>query len=164
MKYVIFFLVVAVSITSCSEPKAPVKIDDKTTLYGDSIATDNPVTVAELQMKMKDKEEIADVLVEGEIVGTCAKKGCWMTIENGNDEPMRVRFKDYAFFVPTEGAEGKTTKFRGKAFKEEVSVDWQHHYIDDMDVSDEEKEKLKAEITEPKDVVSFEAVGVVISE
>jgi hypothetical protein len=39
----------------------------------------------------------------------------------------------------------------------------QHHYIDDADLSDEEKAKQKEAITEPKDVISFEAVGVVIT-
>ncbi len=158
----LLILVFCVSIFSCSEPPAPVKIDEKTTLYGDEINMKEPMTLAELTAKMADQDELKDVLVEGEIVSTCAHKGCWMTIQNGADEPMRVRFKDYAFFVPTEGAEGKKTMFEGKAFKEEVSVDWQHHYIDDSNTTDTEKEKLKAAITEPKDVVSFEATGVVI--
>lgn len=164
MKTIIYTLAISLVMFSCSEPPAPVKIDENTTLYGDSISVESPMTLAELNAKMANAEEMTDVLVEGEIVGTCAGKGCWMTINNGDAEPMRVRFKDYGFFVPTSGAEGKKTMFRGKAFKEEVSVDWQHHYIDDMDATDEEKEKLKAEITEPKPVVAFEAVGVVIKD
>jgi len=113
---------------------------------------------------MASNSELTDVLVEGEIVGTCAAKGCWMTIDNESIAPMRVKFKDYAFFVPTEGAEGKKTIFKGKAAKVEVSVDEQLHYIDDMDASKEEKEKLKEKVTAPKTTLSFMADGVVIMD
>ena len=140
------------------------KIDGSKTLFGDSIDVNSPITLTQLKIKMVDADELTDVLVEGEIVGTCAHKGCWMTIQNGQDEPMRVRFKDYAFFVPTEGLEGKKTMFRGKAFKEQVSVDWQHHYIDDSNLPANEKQKLKALIKEPKSMISFEATGVIIED
>jgi hypothetical protein len=86
-----------------------------------------------------------------------------MTIANQEGEDLRVRFKDYGFFVPTEGSGGKEVAFKGTALKSSESVEMQHHYIDDADLSDEEKAKQKEAITEPKDVISFEAVGVVIT-
>ncbi len=162
MKYLITLLSAVVILFSCSEPVIPSKVEGEKSYFGEQIAPENVMTVAELQTKMNSNDSLLNVSVKGEIIETCAVKGCWMTIANGDSEPMRVRFKDYGFFVPTEGAGGKETVFTGKAFKDEVSVEWQHHYIDDSGASDEEKEKLKAEITEPKSVVSFLADGVII--
>ncbi|MFK7755320.1 MAG: DUF4920 domain-containing protein [Flavobacteriales bacterium] len=162
MKYLITLISVAMLLFSCSQPVTPAKVEGEKSYFGEQIAPENVMTVTQLQSKMTSNDSLLNVSVKGEILETCAVKGCWMTIANGDSEPMRVRFKDYGFFVPTEGAGGKETVFTGKAFKDEVSVEWQHHYIDDSAASEEEKEKLKAEITEPKSVVSFLADGVII--
>jgi len=43
------------------------------------------------------------VLVEGVIENVCEMKGCWMQIAPEAGKPgMRVTFKDYGFFVPTD--------------------------------------------------------------
>ena len=148
---------------SCSGPAEPSKVEGNKSFYGEEIALDKAISINELTAKMKSNDSLSDVLIEGEIVETCAVKGCWMTVSNQDGEDLRVRFKDYGFFVPTEGAGGKKVAFRGKALKSTESVEMQHHYIDDADLSDEEKVKQKEAITEPKDVISFEAVGVAIT-
>ncbi len=158
----LIFLCVATLLYSCSNEVTPSKVEGSKSFYGAEISIENPLSVSELHKKMMTEDSLVNVLVSGEIIETCAHKGCWMSIANGDGEPMRVRFKDYGFFVPTSGAGGKTTIFNGKAFHDEVSVEWQHHYIDDSNASPEEKERLKAEITEPKKVVSFLANGVAI--
>lgn len=162
MKYLFTFFSVAILLFSCSEPVTPAKVEGEKSYFGEEITPQNVMTVAQLQSKMTTNDSLLNVSVKGEIIETCAVKGCWMTVANEGEEPMRIRFTDYGFFVPTEGAGGKETIFTGKAFKDEVSVEWQHHYIDDSGASDEEKAKLKAEITEPKAVVSFLADGVII--
>ena len=67
---------------------------------------------------------------EGEITATCAKKGCWMDVASGEDTVF-VRFLDYRFFVPTEGAEGKRTVVQGEAFYDTLTVPMLKHYAED---------------------------------
>ena len=46
------------------------------------------------------------ILIHGQVTEVCQKKGCWTVIREG-DEHVRVRFKDYGFFLPKDcvGAE-----------------------------------------------------------
>ncbi len=89
----------------------------------------------------------------------CQMKGCWMTLNLENGEQVRVRFKDYGFFVPKD-ISGKDVIINGLAFLEETSVDNLRHYAEDAGKSEEEI----AAITSPKNTFSFEADGVLIKE
>src|SRR5262249_36587882 len=45
------------------------------------------------------------VLVDGVIRRACQQAGCWMELApSGGGEGVRVTFKDYGFFVPTDSA------------------------------------------------------------
>jgi len=58
------------------------------------------------------------VMVEGVIDKVCTQKGCWMELTPKTGEAgMRVTFKDYGFFVPTN-SKGMKVKAEGEvAFK-----------------------------------------------
>ena len=45
--------------------------------------------------------------ISGEIIDVCPKKGCWMNVKVDSDTVF-VKFKDYGFFVPKTGIEGKS--------------------------------------------------------
>jgi hypothetical protein len=95
-----------------------------------------------------------------EIEATCKKKGCWMSLDLGNDDKAIVRFKDYGFFVPKEGAEGKEAIVNGKAFLAVTSVDQLKH-----DAKDGGKSQAAIDsITTPKVVKMFLADGVLIQK
>lgn len=162
MKNLFYLSFIALFLFSCSGPVKPAKVEGEMSFYGSEIPVENAVSINDLLARMNTSDTLTDVIVSGEIVETCAVKGCWMTINNSNGEDMRVKFKDYGFFVPTEGAGGKQTVFKGTAYKDMITVDMQRHYIDDSDLEESEKETQKAAITEPKAVVSFEAIGVAI--
>lgn len=88
----------------------------------------------------------------------CAKKGCWMNLsENGSEEKVMVRFKDYGFFVPRD-SEGSEVIVEGKAFLEKVSVSELKHYAMDAGRSSDEI----TQINTPKIEFSFEANGVLL--
>jgi len=89
---------------------------------------------------------------------TCSNKGCWMTVDMGDEEEMMVRFKDYGFFVPIEGMEGKPTVFEGFAYTETRSVEELQHLAKDAG----EDEATIAAITEPEESLTFMASGVII--
>lgn len=95
--------------------------------------------------------------VRGTIVEVCQAKGCWMKLDLGNNETMRVTFKDYGFFVPKD-SKGKEVVIEGIAMRKVTPVDELRHYAEDAGKSAEEV----AAITEPAQELAFEAVGVLL--
>ena len=124
--------------------------------YGDKISGEGAIAVEDMVKQVEEKGTFEGT-VEGEITATCVKKGCWMTLKNMDDE-IRVKFKDYGFFVPTEGQEGKTAIMQGIAYLDTISVELRKHYAEDAGKSQEEIDA----ITEPEYDVSFLANGVII--
>jgi len=115
------------------------------------------VDISTLHKKM-EKVNALETTVTGEVEKVCLKKGCWMTIKNpDSNEPMRVTFKDYAFFMPMD-IHNKQVIFKGKAYQDTTSVDMLRHYAEDEGLPQAEINK----ITEPKIEVAFEATGVYI--
>ena len=80
-----------------------------------------------------------------------------MTIDLGNDELMRVKFKDYGFFVPKDAA-GKTAIMQGVAKNEIVGVDELRHLAEDAG----KPEKEINAIDKPTQELTFVAEGVII--
>lgn len=74
--------------------------------------TNAPAT--ELATIVKEPEKFAGkaVTVEGEVQRVCQNKGCWMELKSG-DAHVRVTFKDYGFFVPTD-SKGMKVKAEGQ--------------------------------------------------
>ena len=131
---------------------------DNQTFYGSVIDTDGTTNGADMRAAL-DKSGRAKVRFEGEITATCAKKGCWMDVASGEDTVF-VRFRDYGFFVPTEGAEGKRTVVQGEAFYDTLTVPMLKHYAADAGKSQEEIDA----ITEPELRLAFTATGVMIED
>jgi len=127
--------------------------------YGDTIETTGALTPDAFMAEMEGKDSLYTTL-EATINETCKVKGCWMTVDMGNGEEMRVRFKDYGFFVPKEGVGGMNVIMEGVAFTDTLDVDYLRHLAEDAEKSAEEI----AAITEPEISMNFEAVGVVIKQ
>lgn len=125
--------------------------------YGEKINQNNAISVVELKEKLTTLDKV-EVKVAGVINASCAAKGCWMTVRISEDEEMRVRFKDYAFFVPTDGLHGKKVIIEGLAKRTITDVETLQHYAQDAGKSEDEI----ALITEPLEELSFEAKGVLI--
>ena len=108
----------------------------------------------------KDLINLQDnIQIKGEIKSTCKMKGCWMELDVA-EKTIFVRFKNYGFFVPKEGAEGKTAILNGKLSIDTLSVAQLKHYAEDAGKSKEEIES----ITEPEYIFSFTASGVIIED
>ena len=125
--------------------------------YGDTIDAGGAMSGNELMTQMNATDSM-NAKVEAKIIETCEMKGCWMTLDMGDGEKMRVSFKDYGFFVPKDGVEGKTAVIEGKAYVDTLSVDYLRHLAKDAGKSEEEIASIK----EPEVSVNFEANGVVI--
>lgn len=125
--------------------------------FGEKISAAGAITTAEILAQLGSHDSLENIKMTAEIESVCQVKGCWMKLKNAAGEPIRVSFKDYAFFVPKDAA-GKTAVVQGKAYKEVLSVDMQKHYAEDAGKS---KEEIAA-ITGPKTEYSFEASGLII--
>ncbi|HEX7880395.1 MAG TPA: DUF4920 domain-containing protein [Candidatus Eisenbacteria bacterium] len=125
--------------------------------YGDPIAAEpEPVVIKASQLLGEPARFNGQtVVVEGEVIEVCQNKGCWMTFMDG-DREMRIRFKDYAFFVPKDCG-GKKARVAGLFEVKDVPADEARHYLEDAG-RHAEAEK----ITGPVPSYTFMASGVMI--
>ena len=70
------------------------------------------------------------VVVSARIGQVCQKKGCFF-IAQDRDVVVRVSFKDYGFFIPTD-AGGKQVTFAGVIERVEVSSEQAEHFAEDL--------------------------------
>lgn len=118
-------------------------------------ADGDPITLATAMEKYAGKDE--QIKVAANIKKVCKKKGCWFTLAADDVErKVRVRMKDYGFFVPrnTDGAE---VVVEGKLEKRTMTEKEAKHFAKDegRDPSSIDKEDLK--------VFEFTATGVQIT-
>jgi hypothetical protein len=125
--------------------------------YGDKITLNN-ISDFEKVKKFAENQAEVETKIEGTILSTCPKKGCWMQVKVQEDTIL-VRFKDYGFFVPKSGAENKRVIMQGQAKQDTISVELLRHYAEDAGKPLQEIEK----ITEPEYNISFLADGVIIN-
>jgi 3-oxoacyl-(acyl-carrier-protein) synthase len=61
-----------------------------------------------LSVVLSKPDDGRQVLVEGVVRRACSQMGCWMELAPAEGGPgLRVTFKDYGFFVPTDSAGAK---------------------------------------------------------
>jgi len=160
----IVLLGLAIALFSCNKKQEDVKNEAVTekinyAVFGDSITDAEALTSAEMMAKFKEMKEddTLNVKFKSKINGVCQKKGCWMTMDLGEEKEAFVKFKDYAFFVPMN-AENQDAVISGKAFVSVETVADQKHYAKDAGKS----QAAIDSITEPKITYSFMADGVLI--
>ena len=151
MKKTLFlFAITAALLTACS--------GGKKSHFGEKINDKGAIASTELLSTLGSNDSIA-VKVTGPVNACCQAKGCWMTMDLGNEQEMRVRFKDYGFFVPKD-AGGKIATVEGWAHREEISVDMLRHYAED---AGKDQEEIMG-ITEPEVQITFMADGVILKD
>ncbi|MFN8309123.1 MAG: DUF4920 domain-containing protein [Chitinophagales bacterium] len=129
--------------------------------YGAVITTEKAVSLAEVETEMHrlKKDEAENVKVKGTVMSVCKAKGCWMGIDNGKGQSVRVRFKDYSFFVPRD-CEGQTVYAVGTARFDTTSVEMLRHYAADAGKSKAEIDAIQTPTVE----LTFEASGVLFEK
>ncbi len=152
MRYFILCAAFVSTLISCETNK-------EYSYYGEQIEVNGSTALANLESEMEDRDSV-NMDLEGVIVETCEKKGCWMTAKMKDGSDLRITFKDYGFFVPKEGVEGKNFVVQGIAKKTVTDVATLKHFAEDAGKSAEEI----AKITEPKEEITFVATGVAIEK
>ena len=155
MKKFYQLLAVACLISSIAFAQAP-KSAVKGQTYGEKISKSGSIPVSKLERKMASAETY-NTKITGKVLEVCTKKGCWVKLDNGTGEPLRVTFKDYGYFMPTDIV-GKTIALDGFSKKTTSTVEELKHYAEDAGKSKEEI----AKITQPKKAISYEAKGVLV--
>lgn len=123
--------------------------------YGDKINITNTVSLQGLITHAKEKSLAK---VNGTILSSCPKKGCWMQVQVETDT-VQVTFKDYGFFVPKQGLENKKVVLEGFVKQDTISIKMLQHYAEDAGKSKSEIDK----IVKPEFKLSFIASGVIIN-
>lgn len=161
MRKITLIAISSIFFFSCNTESGEAKKDTKqeTTkveYFGEKITEDGALPTDSAMSLMGDSTSMNCKLV-GKIDAVCQKKGCWMELKNQDGSSIRVTFKDYAFFMPKDGA-GRTAIVDGIAKVEETSIADLKEYAKDDNQS---KEAIDA-ITEPKKELVFEAKGVIL--
>ena len=136
---------------------APKKLDE--TMYdhfGTGITEGKNVTVADA---MKDPAQFTGktIRLEGTVNEICQVKGCWMYLGTAA-QPVMVKFKDYAFFMPKDGA-GRTAIIEGTMAMKQETVEQTKHYLEDAGKTEE-----AAKVTEGRKIYTFMASGVALQK
>ncbi len=155
MKKIVQLLLVTCLFTSVALAQEP-KNAAKGVTYGEKITKNGAIPVSQLTQKMGANETLT-TKISGKVLEVCTTKGCWMKLENGTNDPIRVTFKDYAFFMPKDLV-GKTVALDGFSKKTVTSVAELKHFAEDAGKSKEEI----AKITAPKNEIKYEAKGVLV--
>jgi hypothetical protein len=129
---------VAISAPAIAEQRTETKVPpgevpessepEKIIHRGNKIGSKSPVVALEDILKDPKKFENKKVIIEGTVNNVCQKKGCWMEVSAGKDQPgVRVTFKDYGFFVPKDAA-GYKVRAEGKVKVATLSEETADHY------------------------------------
>lgn len=105
---------------------------------------EDPITLASA-LENADANAGKAIKVSAKLDKVCKKKGCWFTLaSDGVEEPVRVRMKDYGFFVP-RNADGAAAVVEGTLEKKVIPQAEAQHYADE---SGAEKKKVDGDQTE----------------
>ena len=174
MKKVLFLITICGTLLACEqaqntqntevETEVTTVVEEETSktttgFYGEKISEEGAISSTELKNSLAENDS-ANFKVTGKIAETCVKKGCWMTVDMGEDETMRVSFKDYGFFVPKSGMEGKEVVFEGMVKKSVTTAAQLKHFAKDAGKTQEEIDL----ITDDKEELTFVANGVIIKD
>lgn len=123
-------------------------------VFGDGVNQTKTIPLAEAARQVKELHG-RPIVVQGLLKDVCRKKGCWTILKDGEQE-VRVKFRDYSFFVPRD-ASGRTAIVEGIVTAQTISEEVAKHYAEEGG-SPEEAEKIKG----PQQVLTFTATGVEI--
>ena len=147
----IFLLLFISPLISLSQSNT---LTESLNFYGEKISTDN---VIDYDTFIENSKIVSKSKIEGTILSSCPKKGCWMQVKIDSDT-IQVTFKDYGFFVPKTGLENKKTILKGYPKQDTISIKMLKHFAEDAGKSQKEIDK----ITKPEYKISFIADGVII--
>ncbi len=134
MKIVIALLALFVSYNTLASDSIrlsePVYTDDNTEIFGGIFSLDEKaIDLADI-VKSPKQYLNKPLLVATSITKVCQKKGCFF-ISQIDNQVVRVSFKDYGFFIPTDSS-NKDVTLKGKLIQTKLSEERAKHYREDL--------------------------------
>ena len=133
-------LLIVTGISQAAEDTKPIRLSEPVAETGDSetfgALLDETLPMLALDKLASDGEDYVgkSVRVTARVAEVCQKKGCFFIAQDGNSV-VRISFKDYGFFVPTD-ISGKKVTFTGEVVARDVTVDEAAHYAEDIGAAD----------------------------
>lgn len=124
--------------------------------YGKVMKNGKLLELADLH-KVLSHDSVFQGRVTGVVKEVCKKKGCFMALADGANDPVMVHFTNYGFFMPPNIV-GKKVTINGIAKVKTTSVEQLQHFAMDAGKSKDEIEK----ITQPKKEIKITADGVLV--
>jgi hypothetical protein len=134
-KAILFFTLTIAGLSAATADvirlSEPVQKDATSETFGEPLST-MPQAI-ELEMLLTSPEENLSkpFSVTTKVAKVCQKKGCFFIAQAGS-EIVRVAFKDYGFFVPTDIG-GKTVTLVGELIAHERTAKQAKHFSKDLD-------------------------------
>ncbi len=126
---------------------------------GDTLVASVEKVSVEKAFASPEKYANKTVGINGVIVRSCKKEGCWMEMADKADgKSVRVTFGDHKFFIPLNAA-GMKVEAQGTFKTKILAKDHVDHLVND-DGAKFDKRNADGTVTE----VSFEATGVVLTK
>lgn len=147
------YILLVILLVSCAPSEPAVTWE----VFGAEITADQAIPVSDVIDQFSMDHEVP-FKISGTLHQVCAEKGCWSKLQTEDGRMVRMTFKDYGFFLPTDAASRQVIA-EGVGLRKETSVEELRHYAKDAKKSDEEI----ASITEPKIEYLFEAAGVLLN-
>jgi hypothetical protein len=114
-----------VSVTACKTDPAP---PAPTALrFGAPIVSKAAPTPLSAVLAAPEKHA-GPIKLRGRVESVCQKKGCWMVLKEGGPASVRIRFKDYAFFVPNKTVAGTLATCEGTLAIKTIDEATAKHY------------------------------------
>ncbi|MEO1580256.1 MAG: DUF4920 domain-containing protein [Pseudomonadota bacterium] len=128
---VISFLAVQGALADHSHDDAtrlsePVEVTDTHETFGSVLPeVDSELSLGDVMAAPADFVD-ADVQITTKVKQVCQKKGCFFVAQQG-EHLVRVSFKDYSFFVPTD-ISGKTVTLHGQLVAHQMTDEQAAHF------------------------------------
>lgn len=108
----------------------PVAVTDTYEVFGSPLPESGDVLEIGQLIENSEKYQDKDVLVSTRIAKVCQKKGCFFIAQHDVDS-VRITFKDYGFFIPTDSG-GKTVTLAGTFSRKSLSKEEAEHIAEDL--------------------------------
>lgn len=130
------FVLPHISFAYC-ENTIPDKVDEKkiSQYYGEAFEVKSPVNIKDA-LKKFSKYSNTPIQMSASVKTVCQNKGCWMAL-GSDSESIRVRFKDYGFFVPISLV-GNDIVVNGTLERKLVSKELLQHFKEDEKATEDE--------------------------
>lgn len=126
----LFLSFATVSLADTVRLSEPVTVDEESETFGAEIGSGHKNTTLSDVLSAPDDYLAEEFALQVEVKKVCQKKGCFFVAQEGATT-IRVEFKDYGFFVPTDIG-GKTVTLVGTLKEREMSEEDAAHYSKDL--------------------------------